>query len=481
MPIAFRRIAMARRHSDGVPLVMHIINQSLQQGRQRLMRSLTLPPPSPEYQRWREQFMRDRLQLTIGISCLLLSVLAIVNLGVVIPALTSSTDEILELTLEQYKYYPYVFTAQQLGLGLNLLLLRRATALKKLRWHFLGYSAAVLIGPQILYLLLGETPIDLGGWILFFMLQAVFIPVWWRWHFWSQISLLVVVGASAIIFRFDSPGVPPEMQPAIYLFLFVVMLCVYSVADLGIYLYERLLRREFELRQQLQLFIHAVSHDLRNPVTGTLMLLKNLPVHDSKVWIDQARVSQMIDGQERQLKLINSLLEAHSQDISGILLHREAIALCDLVKVAILEWQPMLEQRQSNIHMLIAADVPLASIDPLQVRRVYDNIITNALQHNPPGLSIILNATPQGNYLHCTIHDNGQGIGSPDAGTLSSVSLKYRIFDRYSRGINHRQPLNLGLGLHICQQIIEAHGGQIGVESTLGQGTTFWFTLPLSA
>jgi signal transduction histidine kinase len=426
--------------------------------------------------------VRDRLRLTIGISSLLLTVLGIVNLVVVIPALTSSTSAALEPTLDQYRFYPYVFAAQQLGLVLNLLLLHRATLVKRLRWHFLGYSAAVLLAPQILYLFLGETILDLGGWILFFMLQAVLIPVQWRWHLLSQVWLLGVLGASVLIFRLDSPGIPMEIQVPLYLFSLVVILCVFGVADFGIYLYERLLLREFELRQQLQLFLHAVSHDLRNPVTGTLMLLKNLPNRDGTFWIESATVNQMIDGHERQLKLINSLLEAHSQDMGGVVLHQEAISLRNLVDATVLDWQLMLRQQQGSAQVLIAADLPATMIDPLQVRRVYDNIITNALQYNHPGLCITLDATRQGQYLRCTIGDNGQGIGNltTTASKTASDALKHRIFDRYSRGIHNRQPLHLGLGLYICQQIIEAHGGQIGVESELNRGTTFWFTLPVS-
>ena len=460
---------------------MTVFTQLRHQLQRKVTQPLATPPSSPAYRRWRERFTRDRLRLTIGISMVLLTVLAIVNLGVVMPALTNSTDEVSALTLEQYQFYPYVFTAQQLGLGLNLLLLRRrAIASKRLRWHFLGFSTAVLVAPQLLYLLLGETPIDLGGWILFFMLQAVLIPVRWQWHCLSQVGLLIVVVTSALLFRFDAPGIPVEILPSLYVFLFVVMLCTCGVANLGIYLYERLLRREFELRQQLQLFLHAVSHDLRNPVTGTLMLLKSLHEHEGKCWMEPTTVKQMIDGHERQLQLINSLLEVHSQDMGGIVLHRKAIALRPLVKTAVLDWQPMVEQAQSTVQILIAADLPVAIIDPLQVRRVYDNLIINALQHNPSGLCITLNATQQGHYLHCTVSDNGQGIGRLDADNTSSISLKHRIFDRYSRGLSNRQPLHLGLGLHICQQIVEAHGGQIGVERTPNQGTTFWFTLPLS-
>ncbi|MGF1520985.1 MAG: sensor histidine kinase [Leptolyngbyaceae cyanobacterium] len=460
---------------------MTVLNHLLHQLRRQVTQSLAAPLSSKEYQRWREQFTRDRLRLTVFISMVLLTILAIVNLAVIVPALTSGTSEHLDLSLEQYRFYPYFFTAQQLGLGLNLLLLRRGTATKQLRWHFLGYSVAVLLTPQVLYMLLGETTLDLGGWILFFMLQAVFIPVQWQWHLMSQVSLLAVVGTSVLVFRFDSPGIPVEMQPSLYLFFLVVMLCVFGIADLGIYLYERLLLREFELRQQLQLFLHAVSHDMRNPVTGILMLLKNLPTHEGRVSIEQVTVDQMIKGHERQLKLINSLLEAHSQDIGGVVLHREAITLQTLVEAAVLDWQPMLNQKQGTIQVLIAADFPPVNIDPLQVRRVYDNLITNALQHNPSELCITLNATQQGDYLHCTVSDNGQGIGDLNDAKISSVSLNHQIFDRYSRGINNRQPLHLGLGLYICQQIIEAHGGQIGVESEPNHGTTFWFTLPLSA
>lgn len=458
---------------------MTVLNRWLYQLRQHITQSLAAPPPSQAYQQWQERFVRDRLRLTIGISMGLLTVLAIVNGVVVIPALTSSTNEALEPTLEQYRFYPYVFAAQQLGLGLNLLLLRRATLAKRLRWHFLGYSAAILLAPQIVYMLLGNTVLDLGGWILFFMLQAVLIPVRWRWHFISQVNLLAIMGASALIFRFDSPGIPPEIQLSLYLFVLVVMLCVYGVADLGIYLYERLLRREFELRQQLQLFLHAVSHDLRNPVTGTLMLLKSLPSHDGKFWMEPHIVNQMLEGHERQLKLINSLLEAHSQDMSGVILHREAIALQDLVAATVQDFQPLMEQMQTAVQVNISANLPAVSVDAMQLRRVYDNLSTNALQYNRPGLSITLTAIAQGDYLRCTVSDNGQGIGVLHAEEMPSVSLKPRIFDRYSRGIHNRQPLHLGLGLYICQQIIEAHGGQIGVESELNQGATFWFTLPL--
>jgi signal transduction histidine kinase len=249
---------------------------------------------------------------------------------------------------------------------------------------------------------------------------------------------------------------------------------------LGIYLYEQQLMREFELRQQLQLFLHAVSHDLRNPVTGSLMLLKNLPSQAGKVILDQTVVNQMIDGQERQLKLINSLLEAHAQEVTGIVLQRQPVQLRELLAAIALDFQPLLQQSQASIQVVISSNLPVVNVDPLQLRRVYDNMISNALQYNRSGLHISLDASVEGHYLRCTISDDGQGIGLATKGESTPISLKHHIFDRYSRGINRRQPLHLGLGLYICRQIVEAHGGHIGVESELNQGTTFWFTLPLA-
>jgi len=139
---------------------------------------------------------------------------------------------------------------------------------------------------------------------------------------------------------------------------------------------------------------------------------------DGKVLMDQAVVNQMIAGHERQLKLINSLLEAHHQDMSGILLHREVISLSPLVETAVQDIQPLMAQRQATTHINISAELPLVRVDPVQLRRVYDNLITHALQYNRPGLCITLEAMvkdrpfraiAQGSYLRCTVKDNGFG------------------------------------------------------------------------
>ncbi|MBD0337238.1 MAG: HAMP domain-containing histidine kinase [Cyanobacteria bacterium Co-bin13] len=436
-------------------------------------------PLSKEYLTWQQQFIQDRLRLVIWISTVFLGILAVLHLGLILPALNRVGQEDATLRNDRILFTLCVLAAQELGLLLNLLLLRSPASTRYVRLAFLGYAGAVLLVPQLQHMLIGETFLDLGGWVIFFMLQAVLIPVRWQWHLVSQLSLLSLTMLSFFVFNFDTPGTEEGMQLTIYIFFVVLVCCIFFVANLGVYLYERLLIREFELRQQLQLFLHAVSHDLRNPVTGTLMLLKNLHRNSQgEVSLSPLMIGQMIDSQERQLRLINSLLEAHVQEVQGIVLQTQPLPLAPFLQAIIGDLQLQIEQEQSHIVERVSPDLPPLMGDPLQLRRVYENMISNALQYNRSGVCITLDAQLRGRWLHCTVSDNGQGIGPIESDGISS---ERSIFDRYSRGISRRQPLHLGLGLHICQQIIEAHGGKIGVDSQLGQGTTFWFTLPVYA
>jgi two-component system sensor histidine kinase ChiS len=235
---------------------------------------------------------------------------------------------------------------------------------------------------------------------------------------------------------------------------------------------EQLETLEAELRRQLNLFLHAVSHDLRNPVIGTslvLNLIKTQPGDDLK--LPRRVLERMIDSNQHQLDLINSLIDTHAAEIWGISVQRQPISLQQVVNGAIADLQPILDKERATLDNRIFADLPLISADALQVSRVYQNLIANALKHNPPGLILTLDAQPDGDWLRCTVTDNGVGI---------HPNQRDRLFDPYFRGDQKPKSVGLGLGLYLCRQIIQAHGGEIDVQSKLGEGTTFWFTLPLS-
>ena len=283
--------------------------------------------------------------------------------------------------------------------------------------------------------------------------------------------------------------------------------------------------------EALRVFVHAVSHDLRNPVLGTLMVLNNLlsrgekgqgdtetrghgghggqgghgrvgewesgrvgeweshpltpsPPHPftpsplssptppiSSIPVSRSILERMQKSSERQLNLINSLMEAHISEVQGIVLQRQPVKLHKIVEDAIADLQPMLTENQIILTNLVKDDLPLVSGDPTQLWRVFSNLIVNAVKHNPPGLSITINAIAQEDKIYCTVTDNGVGL---------SQKQSERLFDLYFRGSNNRNSLSLGLGLYLCKRIINAHGGEIGVDSTPNTGATFWFTLPVN-
>lgn len=226
-----------------------------------------------------------------------------------------------------------------------------------------------------------------------------------------------------------------------------------------------------QTEEELRVFFHAVSHDLRNPVLGTLMVLKNLLARpEENISISRSILERMIQSSDRQLNLINSLMEAHVNDVQGVVLQRQAVQLLAVIEAAIADLEPLLAKNRATLKNLVSADLPLVNADPTQLWRVFSNLIVNALKHNPPELLLTINATRKDDKIYCTVSDNGVGI---------SQEQSDRLFDLYFRGTSIRNSVGLGLGLYLCKQIINAHGGEIGVKSAVDAGATFWFTLPV--
>lgn len=243
-----------------------------------------------------------------------------------------------------------------------------------------------------------------------------------------------------------------------------------------------------QAEEALRVFIHALSHDLRNPVSGMLMLLKNWEKKPGDVIpIPRSTLERMIQGSEQQFRLINSLLEVHASEVRGLVLHREPLQLKGMVDSAIGDLEPLLAKNQALVKNVVPPNLPLVNADATQLWRVFSNLIVNALKHNPPGLNILISAevidpeSPEfhshfeeaplkNQWIRCTVEDDGVGIPPEQC---------QRMFDLYVLGSPSQHSLGLGLGLYLCRQIITAHGGDIGIISSPGAGATFWFLLPV--
>ncbi|AFZ07922.1 multi-sensor signal transduction histidine kinase [Oscillatoria nigro-viridis PCC 7112] len=266
-----------------------------------------------------------------------------------------------------------------------------------------------------------------------------------------------------------------------------------------------------QAQESLRLFIHALSHDLRNPVAGMLMVLKNWQTKTGdSIAIPRSVLERMIQGSEQQLRLINSLLEVHAGELRGLVLHCDAVDLRAIVEAAATDLEPLMNEGKATFKNLVPDDLPAVNADKTQLLRVLSNLIANALKHNLPGLNLTVSAqvikagkltinqrtakqdidklpitnpqspitnpqspipNPGSRMIYCTVEDDGAGILPEQCENL---------FDLYVRGDRARHSVGLGLGLYLCRQIIGAHGGQIGVISTPGAGASFWFTLPLA-
>lgn len=230
-----------------------------------------------------------------------------------------------------------------------------------------------------------------------------------------------------------------------------------------------------QINQVKDLLLHAVSHDLRTPTQGMLMVLKNLLRKcEEPVSIPRSMVECMLKSSENQLQLLNSLQEQQNQaPIPAIPASTtwESTSLAEALQTSLATVEAQIRKNQATILNQIEPDLPLVKASSSALKQVFEQLLTNALKHNPPGLAITLTATIADDHMiYCTIADNGIGMSRDQCD---------RLFHLYIRGLDNRHLTGIGLGLHRCQRLIHQYGGQIGVDSTPGQGSSFWFTLPI--
>ncbi|MGM3423082.1 ATP-binding protein [Pseudomonas benzopyrenica] len=217
-------------------------------------------------------------------------------------------------------------------------------------------------------------------------------------------------------------------------------------------------------------FVLRASHELRTPVTGMHMafglLRERLKVApDSR----EAFLLQTVDEETHRLvQLINDLLD-YSRHQSGLQRPEKLPSeIGELLEAA--RGRHADEARERDVELtveLLHTPLPRVSLDPKQLGRVFDNLLSNALRHTPAGGRIVIQALRQNDQLLMAVQDNGEGIAYAQQG---------RVFEPFVQ--IGSQKGGAGLGLALCKEIIRQHGGRIGVVSRPGQGTQIFMTLP---
>ena len=231
-------------------------------------------------------------------------------------------------------------------------------------------------------------------------------------------------------------------------------------------------QRELEnLRRDL---IAWVSHDLQTPLASMRAILEAL---SDGVVEDPETVKRYLNTAQRDVRylsaLIDDLFQMAQLDAGGFPLHRAEASLSDLVSDTLESFTELAKQQELTLEGNVDSDVDPVHMDTQAIGRVLNNLIGNALRHtsNKGRVSVWVRRTTQG--VEVTVSDTGAGIRAED--------LPY-IFERFYRGdasrSRNRGTGGAGLGLAIARGIVQAHRGEIKVESQLGKGTQFTFYIP---
>lgn len=209
-----------------------------------------------------------------------------------------------------------------------------------------------------------------------------------------------------------------------------------------------------------------VTHELRTPLT---IMQGNLEALLDGVYPADAEHMHPILEETRVLsRLVDDLRTLSLAEAGALTLHREPTDVAQLVTDSVASFRAQSDGAGVSLATVIDDSLPQADVDPVRMREVLSNLLSNALRYTPRGGSVRIGASTSDGRVRVSVRDTGPGI-APDA-------LPH-VFDRFYKSDESR---GAGLGLAIAKSLVVAHGGEISVTSEPGQGTEMRFTLPVS-
>lgn len=212
--------------------------------------------------------------------------------------------------------------------------------------------------------------------------------------------------------------------------------------------------------------IAVVSHDLRNPlqsISSAAAVLQLDPPGNRRS--KSAAAIQL--ATEQMDRLLQDLLDITQIDAGQFSVNREKTDIATLIKEARTLFYPLARERSIRLHCNVAEQLPAVSVDRGRILQVLSNLLGNALKFVPAGGRIELKATERQGRVRISVSDTGPGIDPENVA---------KVFDRFWRA-DRRKERGAGLGLAVAKGIVQAHGGEIGVDSRKDEGSTFYFLL----
>ncbi len=246
-----------------------------------------------------------------------------------------------------------------------------------------------------------------------------------------------------------------------------------KAANLEIHAFSRSLEDKVEERtHELREFVSVVAHDLRSPLTvirGYTELLqeeKGPPPSERQ----ERALDTIFSNVEHMLRMTDELLDLSRLQSGTAQFDMETLPVEVIIEEVCTSFEHQIAEKHLGLKVEIAQDLPRVLGDHSHLTQVLNNLVVNALHYTPSG-AIIVGARPLNGFVEVSVSDTGIGIPPEDL---------QRLFTHFFRGQHHlvRSHKGTGLGLSITRSIVEAHGGEISVESEVGKGSTFRFTLP---
>jgi len=221
-------------------------------------------------------------------------------------------------------------------------------------------------------------------------------------------------------------------------------------------------------------FMASVSHELRTPL-HTIIGFAELLGEEAAGFSEKHRrfLRHIQADSEHLLSLINDVLDLSKIEAGGLSLHTDCLSLHKVIPEAIEAIRPSASSKAVTMGEGSIADVAVIA-DPLRLRQILYNLLSNAVKFTESGGEVTVRSAVVGDSVQISVVDTGIGIPDEERG---------RIFDKFyqvgptTAGVRQ----GTGLGLTICKQLVEMHGGEIWVESQPGQGSSFSFTLPIQS
>ena len=223
-----------------------------------------------------------------------------------------------------------------------------------------------------------------------------------------------------------------------------------------------------QLRQNM---VADVAHELRTPLSNIRGYLE--AIRDGVTKADTDTIHSLDEEALLLSRLVDDLQELSLVEAGEIRLFRQAADIDDLVKQIVAGVQVQAAAKGVSVSIDISENLPPVNIDSHRISQVLHNLLVNAVAHTTEGDSISVTVGQQGNWVEVSVTDTGEGIPADDLPN---------IFERFYRVDKSRARATggTGLGLTIAKRLVEAHGGRIEVQSELGKGSRFAFTIPIA-